>query len=116
MGELLMEITNALDNLVAAIKESNIYHNYVHVLDQVKINTDINDAIKSIKKIQKEMVNEQYKKGNDITTLEKKLEEANKYLNSIPLYQDYITSSEELNELMKVVSDKIQTYLNGLNL
>jgi cell fate (sporulation/competence/biofilm development) regulator YmcA (YheA/YmcA/DUF963 family) len=110
-----MEIEKSFDNLLDTIKSTIIYQDYTHILEQVKKNTDIKDAIKNIKSIQKKIVNEKYK-GNDVAPLENELESVNKKLNSIPLYQDYIEASGVLNDLIKSVTDRLQTYLNDLDI
>jgi cell fate (sporulation/competence/biofilm development) regulator YmcA (YheA/YmcA/DUF963 family) len=115
MGELLMEINKSFDNLIDIIKDTTIYQEYIHILEQVKKNTDINETVKNIKDIQKKIVNEKYR-GNDITILESELERINTKLNSIPLYQDYIESSKILNELVTSITSRLQTYLNDLDI
>jgi cell fate (sporulation/competence/biofilm development) regulator YmcA (YheA/YmcA/DUF963 family) len=115
MGELLMEINKPFDNLIDIIKDTTIYQEYTHILEQVKKNTDINNTVKDIKNIQKKIVNEKYR-GNDIKTLEKELSLKNKYLDSIPLYQDYIDASKTLNELVTTIINRLQTYLNDLDI
>jgi cell fate (sporulation/competence/biofilm development) regulator YmcA (YheA/YmcA/DUF963 family) len=115
MGELLMEIDKSFDNLVDTIKESSIYKDYQHILEQVRNNADIKESVKNIKSIQKKIVNEHYK-GNDTTILESELESININLNKIPLYQDYIESSKALNELVTSIASRLQTYLNDLDI
>jgi cell fate (sporulation/competence/biofilm development) regulator YmcA (YheA/YmcA/DUF963 family) len=110
-----MRIDESLDNLLSTIKNSDIYKNYIHILDQVKDNADINTTVKEIKTIQKRIVNDSHR-GKDIHPLENELESKNKFLNSIPLYQDYIESSTQLNNLIKNVTDKMQAYINGLDI
>jgi cell fate (sporulation/competence/biofilm development) regulator YmcA (YheA/YmcA/DUF963 family) len=115
MGELLMEINKSFDNLIYIIKDTSIYQDYMHILEQVKNNTDINETVKNIKDIQKKIVNEKYR-GNDTKTLENELSMKNKYLDSIPLYQDYIDASKTLNELVTTIINRLQTYLNDLDI
>jgi cell fate (sporulation/competence/biofilm development) regulator YmcA (YheA/YmcA/DUF963 family) len=110
-----MKINNNLDMIIDIIKDSDIYKKYDHILEQVKINTDINMTVKEIKNIQKKIVNESHI-GKDISLLENELACKNKALNDIPLYQDYIASSLELNDLIKNVIDRLQTYLNDLDI
>lgn len=111
-----MKINMALDNLAMTLEESLVYKNYKHVLEQVEKNKDINNAVKNIKSIQKKLVKEKYVNGKNAPVLENNLEENKAYLYNIPLYQDYISSSEELNNLVNIVNEKLQTCLDGLNI
>jgi cell fate (sporulation/competence/biofilm development) regulator YmcA (YheA/YmcA/DUF963 family) len=115
MGEWLMEIDKSFDNLVDTIKESSIYKDYLHILEQVRNNNDIKESVRNIKNLQKKIVNENYK-GNDTSLLESELEKINTNLNSIPLYQDYIESSKILNDLVTSITSRLQTYLNDLDI
>lgn len=111
-----MEINDSFDELILTIKESDIYLKYDHILKQVKVNEDINKCIKDIKSIQKELVKEEHSNGQNIALLESELESKNKELNSIPLYNDYIDASLELDNLISSVRIKIETYLNDLDI
>ncbi|MDD2203375.1 MAG: YlbF family regulator [Bacilli bacterium] len=111
-----MIINEALDNLVDNIRDSNIYKKYNNILEKVEHNQQINLTVNDIKKIQKKIVKEKYALGNKSTMLEKSLEEKKAVLYSIPLYQDYIEAANDLNDLMKNVNNRLQTYINGLEI
>lgn len=113
----MMQINNALDDLIGSIKESDIYLNYKHILHQVEINGDINKLVNDIKGIQKQLVKEEYvNQSSSIDDLEKKLKIKTEKLNNIPLYKEYIDASNELNDLIQSVNQKIQLYINDLEI
>jgi cell fate (sporulation/competence/biofilm development) regulator YmcA (YheA/YmcA/DUF963 family) len=109
-------INEALDNLVDNIRESDIYENYNNILEKVENNQQINVTVEDIKRIQKKIVKEKYVLGNEPIMLEKDLEEKKAALYSIPLYQDYIEVANDLNDLIKNINDRMQTYVNGLDI
>lgn len=111
-----MEINDAFDELISTIKKSDIYLKYDHVLEQVKVNDDINTCIKDIKLIQKKLVKEEHTNGQNVTLLENELNLKNKELYGIPLYNDYIDASLELDNLISSVRIKIENYLNDLDI
>ncbi len=110
-----MEINKALDEVIDSIRDSEIYQKYNHVLVQVDKSKDINKLVKQIKSLQKKIVLEEHKK-NDISKLLEELEKIKKELYDIPLYQEYIYTALELNDLIKLVSNKLQLYLNDLDI
>ncbi len=110
-----MKINNNLDKIIDVITLSDIYKKYNHILEQVKINTDINQTVKEIKSIQKRIVNDSHI-GKNVSSLEEELTIKNEFLNDIPLYQDYIEISKELNDLIKNVIDRLQTYIDSLDI
>ena len=110
-----MEIDESFDELIDAIKASDIYKNYRHILEQVNQNSDINSAVNNIKNLQKKIVKEQHSNNHNILDLEKELNNKKEFLYNIPLYSDYIAASEELNELVNNIENQLQTYLNDLD-
>lgn len=109
-------IDESLNNLITTIKNSKIYINYLHILKQVEKNNDINEIVNDIKNIQKEIVKEEHIHKKDTKGLEEALDKKKKELYSIPLYQDYIEASNELNDMMKQVNKRLQDYINGLDI
>lgn len=109
-------IDESLNNLITTIKNSKIYINYLHILKQVEKNNDIDKIVNDIKIIQKEIVKTEHIHKKDITELEEVLDKKKKQLYNIPLYQDYIEASNELNDLIKQVNERLQNYINGLDI
>lgn len=103
-------IDNDLDNLLDIIKKTDIYQTYLHILKQVEKNNDIKTIVNDIKNIQKRLVKNKNKDLEETLSMKKDL------LYSIPLYQDYLASSKELNNLLDIVKNKMELYLNDLNI
>lgn len=108
-------INKEFEKLIIEIKNSMIYQNYLHILKQVEVNEDINILVNEIKNMQKQIVYAQSINQN-IKELKSKLDSINCNLNAIPLYQSYIDASKEVDELMKLVSTKIQNCFNDLDI
>lgn len=102
------EIKDEMDLVVKTIKESDIYINYLKLLDKVKNNCDINLLVNEIRDIEKKLV----KKPS--ITLENKLKEKELELNSIPLYLDYKDSIDEVNNMLLIVKNKMDKFVNTL--
>lgn len=105
-----MKIDNILDELLSSIEKSDMYKNYDHIVKQVANSKDINELVNDIKRIQKELVK------HNTSTLEKELELKKEELYSIPLYQDYLSSSEELHNMLKIIRDRLQACIDDLNI
>lgn len=110
-----MKINKALDDVIDSIKDSDIYKEYNHILIQVDKSKDINNLVKNIKSLQKKIVLDEHKQ-KDVSKLLEELENIKKELYNIPLYQEYIDAAEELNDLIKLVSNKLQSYLSDLDI
>lgn len=108
-------IDKNFNEIIYTIENSSIYQNYQHVLKQVEANDEIKNLVENIKVIQKKIVHAKAK-NNDVVKFEKELSNINKRLNSIPLYQSYIDISNEVNDLMKLINNRIQNYINKLNI
>ena len=108
-------IDEKFNELIKTIESSLPYQNYQHILKQVEVNEDINRLVNELKNMQKKIVHAT-SIGQEIKKLEKKLDIIKQNLNNIPLYQSYIDASNEVNDLMKLVSNKIQNYINDLNI
>lgn len=102
-------LIDEFDELLELIKQSDEYKEYVRLKELVSNNEDIKRLTDEIKKIQKSIVRS---KGNK--ELEKELESKNIELNSIPLYNDYIESIDKLNELLLIVKNKFDSFINEL--
>ncbi|MFA5407838.1 MAG: YlbF family regulator [Bacilli bacterium] len=111
-----MGIDESLRKIIGAIEEADVYKRYVHILKQVSSNDDIKEKVNNIKNIQQSLVRQTVNKTNKVIELKEQLDSETKSLNDIPLYQDYISVSVELHDLLKLVTDKIQIYINDLNI
>jgi cell fate (sporulation/competence/biofilm development) regulator YmcA (YheA/YmcA/DUF963 family) len=102
-------LIDEFDELLELIKQSDEYKEYVRLKELVSNNEDIKRLTDEIKKIQKRIV-----RSNGNKVLEKELESKNIELNSIPLYNDYIESIDKLNELLLIVKNKFDSFINEL--
>ena len=69
--------------------------------------------IKKIKELQKEVVNKESKKENT-DLIEKELDELFYKLHSNKKYNDYITSSKELNDLITDIQKRFEEEFNNI--
>lgn len=102
------EVINKIDVLVDSIKNSKEYLEYTDILEKVNKNKEIKELVFEIKKINKELV---LKPSN---TLESLLKEKEDKLNSIPIYLEYKYKLNDLNNLLLVVKNKIDNFVNDL--
>ena len=102
------EVINKIDVLVDSIKNSKEYLEYTDILEKVNKNKEIKELVFEIKKINKELV---LKPSNTLETLLKEKEDK---LNSIPIYLEYKYKLNDLNNLLLVVKNKIDNFVNDL--
>ena len=102
------EIKHEIDLLIESIKTSDIYNNYLILLNKVYENKDINNLVKEIRNIEKELV----KKPS--IALEDKLKVKESELNNIPLYLDYKDSIDELNNMLLIIKNKMDKFVSEL--
>ncbi|MDD3048615.1 MAG: YlbF family regulator [Bacilli bacterium] len=102
-----------VDILVEQIKNSEIYKNYLHILEQVEASIDINLLIKDIKALQQKAVKEESLNHN-IEAIEDDINTKKDALYNMPLYKDYLEISEELNEVIVGINLKMQKYIDDI--
>ena len=104
-----------VDELYNLIKESYLYKRYLDIESQVDDNEDINLLVNEIKKLQKQAVNEEYKREhNKLKEIEETLESKKSELNNIPLYAEYIKVSEQINELINNIKKEMQICIDDI--
>ena len=79
-------VINNIDSLINAIKLSDIYKEYIDLLEKVNLSVDIKRLT------------------NEIRTL----------LNDIPLYLEYKYKLEELNNMLIVIKNKIELFMKDI--
>lgn len=104
------ELKKEIDSLINKIEESDIYKEYISLREKVSINSDICNLTKEIKIIEKELVRK------PSIQKEKELDNLNKELNEIPLYIDYKEALDELNNMLLIVKNKMDTYVSELTI
>ncbi len=101
-------VINKIDELINEIKCSNIYKEYIDILDKVNNSELIINLVSDIKDINKKLVK------TPSIDLENNLKNKENELNNIPLYLDYKDKLEELNNLLLVVKNRMDSYINEI--
>jgi len=107
------DVLRKVDELILVINENPEYQRFQIVVKQMKNNEEIMSLIKSIKQIQKEIVNLEYV-GKDTSLLELKLSNTMETLNSFPVYQEYSYLLSDLNNMFQDTKSFLEAYLNNL--
>ena len=102
------DIKKSIDDIFFKIKESELYNNYLTVIKQLKDNKDIMELLDTIKRYQKIATN------NKDDVLEKDIKELYNKLNSIPLYQSYVSIKEELEEEIYQITGAFDNYFKDI--
>lgn len=107
------KIIEKVVEIVDIVKNSDLYKDYINVSAKMEKNKDIRDLINDIKRIQKQIVKEEYK-GMDISSLEYDLNEKLEKLDTYPIYLDYKELQEQLNEEIQMIREKIEKHINEI--
>ena len=107
------DIVNKMDEIVAFIKNSKEYQDYLFLSNKLSKNDRCNSLIKQVKTLQKELVKKQ-SCGQNINELEKKINELVSELNIIPLYVEFVDKQQELNEIYQSIKARLDNYFNDL--
>ena len=109
------KILNEIDSIISFIKESEDYKDYLFLKDKLSKNEKALSLINEIKKTQKELVKKELRK-EDIKELDDKINNYLKELNRIPLYVDFITCQQKLNNYIDIFRESLNKYfLRKLN-
>lgn len=101
-------IENKIDNLFDELEQSDLYKNYINAKKQLEDNNEIMDLIEEIKKYQKIATN------NKDNSVEDKIKELNKKLESYPLYQSYLIIKEELEQELFQIKEVFEKYFHDI--
>lgn len=99
------EILEKVDEIINYIRESNSYKNYRKAKELMYKDKELLVLIDNIKIYQKKMIKELNQDEN-----EKKLKDYIDKLNDNPLYLEYLTYQEELNNMLIIFENKINKY------
>ena len=83
------DLKDEIDIFINAIKKSDIYKEYLSILDKVNKSEEIKKIINEIRNIQKQLVK------TPSIKLEEELNKKKEELNNIPLYLDYKDKYED---------------------
>lgn len=104
------EILNKVDEIIAYIKETDVYSNYLKSKKIISLDQEIITLIEDIKRYQKEIVKNQSKKQE----LEDKINNNLSILNENPNYLEYMYFQEELNNMLTIFENKINKYFKDI--
>lgn len=102
------EVINEIDTLINTIKSSDIYKEYVELLEKVNLSNEIKELTNEIRLINKKLV------LNPSIELEELLSKREKELNEIPLYLEYKYKLEELNNMLTVIKNKVEIFMKDI--
>ena len=104
------EIEAKVLEIVDYIKESEDYKKYLKARELIESDQRLMEIISLVKKYQKEIVKNPFKKKE----LEEKIADCLEILNSDPTYLEYLTLQEEINNLLIIFENKINKYFESV--
>ena len=107
------KILNKMDEIIDIIKNSDEYKGYMEISNKMKNNKDIMTLIEEVKLLQKRLVKEK-SLGNDISNIDKEINNKLKHLEEYPIYLDYIYLQEDLNNSIGLVKTSVENYINNI--
>lgn len=102
------EVINEIDTLINTIKSSDIYKEYVELLEKVSLSNEIKELTNEIRLINKKLV------LTPSLKLENLLSKKEKELNEIPLFLEYKYKLEELNNMLIVIKNKVERFMKDI--
>jgi len=108
MASLMNKVDEKINDLILSIKESSEYKRYFLLAKRLEENELIKNLIGKIKTTQKKIVNKE-----DVSKQQGLLENLNRELKSIPLYQEYLNAVANLNSSIGAVTSIISNYIDA---
>lgn len=105
-------IDKTLDELFETIETSKEYQSYLEIGRVIDKNKEVNDLMQEIKELQKKSVRLEETGNEEYKRIDKLIDEKVKYLNSIPIYQEYLRRMKEFNSCLSESSNTIEKYIN----
>lgn len=106
-------ILDKVDNLINFIKNSQEYKDYIFLSEKLSSNKKVNNYINQIKKLQKEIVKKEVN-HEDISKFEEEISFLLDELNKIPLYVEFTSKQEELNEIYQYIKNTLDQYFYNI--
>ena len=106
-------VLNKVDDLVDTIKSSEEYQRYLVVSQKLASNKEIMDKIKTIKKLQKEIINLS-SRGEDITSKDEEINTILEELNSFPIYVEYEELVDSLNYKYNYIKSSFEELIDKI--
>lgn len=108
MVRQMSDIEEKIDELFDDFEESKLYKDYLSVQDKISKDKEIISVINEIKKFQKISAN------NKDKSVELKINELYKKLESYPIYQSYLIMHDEIEEELFMIKEVFDKYFNNL--
>ena len=105
------QILEKVDELITEIKKSNDFQNYKYLTEKLERNQKIKTSVQHIKEFQKQLVKREHLHQDTSELLEKWHKEV-ETLQQIPLYQDWITTQETLNQYCQEIKSRLESYFD----
>lgn len=105
-------IDKTLDELFETIETSKEYQSYLEIGRVIDKNKEVNGLMQEIKELQKKSVRLEETGNEEYKSIDKLIDEKVKYLNSIPIYQEYLRRMKEFNSCLSESSNTIEKYIN----
>ena len=102
------EILKKVDELIAEIKKSRDFQNYKYLTEKLEKNSMIKTKVQEIKQLQKEITKREYYHQDTSEQVQKWNKEV-ETLQQIPLYQDWITTQEKLNQYCQEIKSQLES-------
>ena len=103
-------VNKELDEIITYIKNSSNYKKCIQIKEKMSKNEEICSLVDDIKVLQKKYVRSGY--------LDEKIKEEflskEKRLNEIPIYVEYMNCLEEVNNMIDLVKDELNSYFSEL--
>ena len=105
-------IDNKIEELFNTIEESKEYKEYKKIEKILDKDKSIKKIIEEIKALQQESVRLEYEKNDYYKVIDKEIDKKAKELNDKPVYQEYLTKMNELNNILSMSSKMIEDYID----
>ena len=102
------EILKKVDELINEIKRSSDFQNYKYLTEKLEKNSTIKTKVQEIKQLQKEITKREYYHQDTSEQVQKWNKEV-ETLQQIPLYQDWITTQEKLNQYCQEIKSQLES-------
>lgn len=104
------ELNEKLDEIIDYIKNTSAYKNCLIIKKKLTSNVEITETVEKIKSLQKEYVKSNYQDKE----IKEKLDKLNSKLQEFPIFITYMNNLEEVNEMLNLLKDELNTYFDNL--
>ncbi len=113
MVKYMNDITSKTEELVASIKNSEDYKEYIELRDLMSKDKDILRLIEEVKSLQKKIIKKEYNR-EDTTLLKDELIKKQEQLEMYPIYCEYNDLQSKLNVEIQVIKDTLEVLINKI--